>query len=907
MVQETIFSELKAAIQKSIKSNGNKEISGQVLQSTLLSIINNTNSLALFAGIASPDTNPVVYGGNYFYIAYKAGNYVNFKTIDGGYVSVDNNSIYIIYKQFDNDYWVITSIVDFVNYKLSLTQDCLTKIIETEGTLRQEIISDSTIYYKLNNLKGEIYAIVKFTNETDNVRLSVSSEESGSTITKDILYDYHAEKNDSIIFSFDANVNKYVRLSTTGSNEAIQNVNVKLYSLNAFLTEKSDLIKGIVKDIETLISIMPSSTYVELTGYTKIYNKRIEDGSIMAASTGYITSYIPVDKSKKYLLTTSVNEYNSGISYYTTNNESGFISSDIINKLSGMTVTDYVLDIPDNANYMIASCSAEVTDNFSIKTSGGLEKLSNIFLTEKSDLIKSIVKDIETLISIMPSSTYVELTGYTKIYNKRIEDGSIMAASTGYITSYIPVDKSKKYLLTTSVNEYNSGISYYTTNNESGFISSDIINKQSGMTVTDYVLNIPDNANYMIASCSEVTDNFSIKTSGGLEKLSNIFLTKESDLIKSIVKDIETIQAEKINTIEKNVASIQKAIEENGEVYTSRCVRERRNATLYLGPNLLTDLANSTHDQCWSIVDSKLVYDKSKGASNFSFNIETTKNLRYFAKLKISTADNAYENLFFLKIGNSELLDVYTGSNEVSGGLLSDGGKFTIVPTGQKSFTVDEIQLYAVTDNSNYESVETKEVLNINSGNADATSIDAKWNVAIGPSSETMSNVVNGSRSIAIGIEALANWRYGLQNIAIGTYALHSLLSGVRNIAIGSDCFWQTSYSNDTIAIGKQALESTNKNLKFNYNVCIGNSAGYSNTEDGAYSVIIGYNACKNIGTNNVCIGANSNASGNNSIVIGANANSNSDDSIVIGTSQGTVRIGGKLIKFNSDKSITWE
>lgn len=760
-MSKTTFSDLKTAIQEAIKNNGNKEISGQILQSVLLSIINNTNSLASFAGIASPDTNPVVYGGNYFYIACKAGNYVNFKTRDGGYISVNNNSIYIVYKQFDNDYWAITSIVDFINYKLSSVQDCLTKIIKTEGTLQQEIISDSAIYYKLNNLSGEIYAIVNFTNDTDDVRLSVSSEDSGSTITKDVLYNYHSVENDSVIFSFDASTNNYIRLSTTESNEAIQNVSIKLYSLSVFLTEESDLIKSIVKNIETLISIMPSS--------------------------------------------------------------------------------------------------------------------------------------------------YVELTDYTKIYNKRIENGKIQASSTGYITSYIPIDKLKKYLLTTTVNKYNSGISYYTTNDESGFINSDIVNKQSGMAVADYVLNIPDNANYMVASCSEVTSNFNIKTLSELEKLSNIFLTEESDLIKNIVKNIETVQPEKIDTIEKNIASIQKAIEENGEVYTSECVRERRNATLYLGPNLLTNLVNSTYGQGWSVVSSKLIYDKSKGVSNFSFNVETVKNLRYFAKLKISTTDNAYENLFFLKIGNSELLDVYTGSNEVSGGLLSDGGKFTIIPTGQKSFTVDEIQLYAITSYDNHDYVETKEVLNINSGNADATSIDAKWNVAIGPSEKTMANVVNGSRSIAIGIEALVNWQYGLQNIAIGTYALHNLISGVRNIAIGSDCFWQTYYANDTIAIGKQALEATNKNLKLNYNVCIGNSAGYSNTRDGMYSVVIGYNACKNVGTNNVCIGANSEASGNNSIVIGANANSSSDDSIVIGTNQDVVRIGGKLIKFNSDKSITWE
>lgn len=761
MAQTTIFENLKTAIQKAIKENNNKEISGQILQSTLLSIINNTNSLAQFAGIANPNTNPVAYSGNYFYIAYEAGNYVNFKA-ESGYISVNNNSIYIIYKQYDKDYWTVTSVIDFINYKLSSAQDCLIKIIETEGILQQEINSDSSsLYYRLNDLSGEIYAIVNFANSASSVRLSTSSEESGSTITKDILYDYLAIKNESIIFTLDANINKYIRLSTTIDNQAISGVNIKLYSLNNLITEDSDLIKSIVESINSIMSSLPS-------------------------------------------------------------------------------------------------------------------KLE-------------------------------EFTNYTKIYNKRIEAGEIRVASTGYITSYIPIDKSKKYLLTTTVNKYNSGISYYTTNDESGFISSDVVNAQSGMSVTDYQLNIPNNAKYMIASCSEVTDSFSIKVLAELAKLSDVFLTEDSDLIKNIVESINSIQPEKISAIEKNVASIQKAIEEGGGVYTSECVRERKNVTLYLGPNLLTNLTNSTYGSSWSIVGSKLIYNNSKGTDNFSFNVKTKKGFRYFAKLKISTDDNAYENLFFLRIGNTELLDVYTGSNSVSGGLLSDGGMFTIVPTGLKSFIIDEVQLYALTDNSDYENVETKEVLNINSGNADATSIDAKWNVAIGPSSETMSNVVNGSRSIAIGIEALANWQYGLQNIAIGTNALHSLISGVRNIAIGSDCFWQTHYANDTIAIGKQALEATNKNLKLNYNVCIGNSAGYSNTRDGMYSVTIGYNACKNVGTNNVCIGANSEASGNNSIVIGANANSSSDDSIVIGTNQNVVRIGGKLIKFNSDKSITWE
>ena len=77
---------LKAAIANVIKTNGNQEITGQVLQDVLNNIISNLGANATFAGIAKPTTNPGAPDGNTFYFATEAGTYPNFGgiVINGG-------------------------------------------------------------------------------------------------------------------------------------------------------------------------------------------------------------------------------------------------------------------------------------------------------------------------------------------------------------------------------------------------------------------------------------------------------------------------------------------------------------------------------------------------------------------------------------------------------------------------------------------------------------------------------------------------------------------------------------------------------------------------------------------------------------------------------------------------------
>lgn len=69
---------LKTAIQDVIKANGNNEITGPILQSSLLSIINQLGQGAQFMGVATPDTVPVSTDANVFYLAATPGVYPNF-------------------------------------------------------------------------------------------------------------------------------------------------------------------------------------------------------------------------------------------------------------------------------------------------------------------------------------------------------------------------------------------------------------------------------------------------------------------------------------------------------------------------------------------------------------------------------------------------------------------------------------------------------------------------------------------------------------------------------------------------------------------------------------------------------------------------------------------------------------
>lgn len=100
------WSDLKAAVAQVIKTNGNNEITGQILQNVLNNIISNVGENATLAGIATPTTNPGAPDGNVFYFATQAGTYTNFGSVEL------NNGLNILH--WNGTSWAVTNVMNIV-------------------------------------------------------------------------------------------------------------------------------------------------------------------------------------------------------------------------------------------------------------------------------------------------------------------------------------------------------------------------------------------------------------------------------------------------------------------------------------------------------------------------------------------------------------------------------------------------------------------------------------------------------------------------------------------------------------------------------------------------------------------------------------------------------------------------
>lgn len=78
------YSNLKSTINTNIKTNGNEEITGAVLNSVLNSMVTAFADGYLLAGVANPLTNPGNPDNNVFYVAAEPGIYENFDNIELG-------------------------------------------------------------------------------------------------------------------------------------------------------------------------------------------------------------------------------------------------------------------------------------------------------------------------------------------------------------------------------------------------------------------------------------------------------------------------------------------------------------------------------------------------------------------------------------------------------------------------------------------------------------------------------------------------------------------------------------------------------------------------------------------------------------------------------------------------------
>lgn len=172
------YANLISAIQNVVKTNGNEEITGALLQQSLLAMISSLGAGYQFMGVAEPTTNPGTPDQNVFYIAYKGGTYSNFNSAvigsDGGILKYNGSWSFTSFGDLKALYLnTFGDVVDFSQFELVnyvINNSTGNWQITASGTTRRCYI------IPVSNKKGR-RLFVK-TNDTNNSRIAFLTSDS---------------------------------------------------------------------------------------------------------------------------------------------------------------------------------------------------------------------------------------------------------------------------------------------------------------------------------------------------------------------------------------------------------------------------------------------------------------------------------------------------------------------------------------------------------------------------------------------------------------------------------------------------------------------------------------------------------------------------------------------------------
>ena len=265
------YEELKAAIQQVIRTNGNNEITGALLQNALLSIVNVVGANATFAGIATPNTNPGTADQNVFYLATEAGTYVNF-----GGIEINMGEAVILSNKTGN--WVKTTSgfatqqqltdLEFDVIKRTNKAEYDVNDFENELMINANGQIESNAYFrvlrKLFVLEGDVIETIGVVSDNAVACCIAAYDANGNFLS------------DKSVFKDMSNSKKYVvsegvAYLAIGTLLRIEDVKVSIPTAITFDTLKKDIAKleseiGLIYDSEYTIDDFEDNLMVDLQG-----------------------------------------------------------------------------------------------------------------------------------------------------------------------------------------------------------------------------------------------------------------------------------------------------------------------------------------------------------------------------------------------------------------------------------------------------------------------------------------------------------------------------------------------------------------------------------------------------------------------------------------------------------------
>ena len=245
------YSVLKAAVQAVIKTNGNQEITGANMQSTLISIINSLGTGYQFMGVATPSTSPGTPDYNVAYIG-GAGTYANFGTS----VTVPVGSI-CVFKY--NGSWVKEQITIYNEY---FTNNAIGEKMCLIGDNSTFVNKDGDIGMVHNVIAGHTYRIVIINPDIDmsgvpaiqNSRFAIFVNDSTNPLVN-IIYGTSLQSYYDVTIPTGKNT---IWISCRATKGAV--LNCYIYDLTRY--EDTALYSDILKDVNILVDGWIQNYYI---------------------------------------------------------------------------------------------------------------------------------------------------------------------------------------------------------------------------------------------------------------------------------------------------------------------------------------------------------------------------------------------------------------------------------------------------------------------------------------------------------------------------------------------------------------------------------------------------------------------------------------------------------------------
>lgn len=241
------YATLKAAIQNVVKTNGNNEITGALLQQTLFAMVNSLGADYQFMGVALPTTNPGTPDQNVAYLA-GSGTYPNFNnaTINDGYLGVLkfngswNLETVAVGKSYDN---AINKLFSYLGFPAKEHQGYVSNtggFVNNTGFVRTDAL-----------IKVSPGDIIVYSGNIGASGASVAGYNENKTFVTALL-----ESNTSYEFEFVVVPNGIEYIAGSGRNINVYSGYPK-YHLSVikqadWLTILNDEIQGIKSDVQTL-------------------------------------------------------------------------------------------------------------------------------------------------------------------------------------------------------------------------------------------------------------------------------------------------------------------------------------------------------------------------------------------------------------------------------------------------------------------------------------------------------------------------------------------------------------------------------------------------------------------------------------------------------------------------------